>query len=389
LDEQWAESLTAFASRSSVLDQEFEKQGQGRRAVSLTPSSLKRPGNDDWMLPGLGRPGIYSYAKEGKTMQVIPDGRLPYQFSVRTPSPKQKKSADSIVRSDIIPKNVLIVKQAAPALQLDDDFTTEKYPERSSQMPTEVKSANGSRPTSAASGSRPASGARTNGSRPASGARANGSRPASAARTDGSRPASASRPTSAGTAKPDPTRPSSAERLINVLAASDSRISSTTSEPIQIAQQGACEFENDSNADLSSASLQGSEVVLESAGNQATSDFAAEQLAFSLSNPLETGNEKAIEDDSTNKGTGEVMQAGSFPDADAEISYAQFTNSEQRQQIRQNSDSDVSTAHESKAAFEDQSASTDTQQSGTVVEAEQASDSQAAHEAGQAETKDE
>jgi hypothetical protein len=378
LDEQWAESLTAFASRSSVLDQEFDKQGQGRRAVSLTPSSLKRPGNDDWMLPGLGRPGIYSYAKEGKTMQVIPDGRLPYQFSVRTPSPKQKKTADSIVRSDIIPKNVLIVKQVAPALQLDDDFTTEKYPERSSQMPTEVKSANGSRPTSAA-----------NGSRPASAARANGSRPVSAGRANGSRPASASRPTSAGSAKPDATRPSSAERLIDVLAASDSRL--TTSEPLQIAQQDASELENDSNADLSSASLQGSEVVLESTGNQATSDFAAEQLAFSPSNPLETGNDSAIEEDSTNKGAGEVMQAGSFPDAVAEISHALLTNSEQRQQIRQDSDSDASTALESKAAFEDQSASTDTQQSGTVsiVEAEQASDSQAAHEAGQTETKDE
>jgi hypothetical protein len=401
LDEQWAESLTAFASRSSVLDQEFEKPGQGRRAVSLTPSSLKRPGNDDWMLPGLGRPGIYSYAKEGKTMQVIPDGRLPYQFSARTPSPKQKKSADSIVRSDIIPKNVLIVKAAAPALQLDDDVTTEKYSEMSNLMSKDVKPANSSRPASAA--------------------RASSSRPASAARASSSRPASAARPTSAGTVNPDEMRPSSAERPVGVVAAPNSRPLSASAEPLQAGAQDTAEFENDTIAD-SSASFQGSEVILESTANQTSSDFPAENSALSVSKLLETGHAieehssdqgvsaiqedssdkgvaaiqedsadkgvNAIEEHSSDKGDGEVMQAGSSADTVAEISDTLLLpNSEQMQNIRQDPDSETSTMLQSAAAIDDQSALIDSGKVG-IVEAGQASDSQAVNDAGMTETKD-
>jgi hypothetical protein len=155
LDEQWAESLSAFANRSSILDEEFERQNQGHRAASLTPSSLKRPGNDDWMLPGLVRPGIYSHAKEGKIMQVIPDGRLPYQFSARTPSPKLKKATDCLVRTETIPKNVLVAKIAAPDIQVDEDIALHHNAlDRSALKSRESRSAIRSRPTSAA---RPAS----------------------------------------------------------------------------------------------------------------------------------------------------------------------------------------------------------------------------------------
>lgn len=195
LDEQWAESLSAFASRSSVLDEELEGQGHGRRAVSLTPSSLKRPGNDDWMLPGLGRPGIYSQAKQGKTMQVIPDGRLPYQFSARTPSPKPRHFADSTIRTDSIPKNVLIAKPAAPVIELDDQISFEESPDRLGFKMREGRPANGSRPASAA--------------RPGS---ASAIRPGSAG---AARPISAQRPTSA--TKTLTSRPSSANVAVTTL----------------------------------------------------------------------------------------------------------------------------------------------------------------------------
>jgi hypothetical protein len=232
LDEQWAESLSAFASRSSVLDEELEGHGHGRRAVSLTPSSLKRPGNDDWMLPGLGRPGIYSQAKQGKTMQVIPDGRLPYQFSARTPSPKQRQFSDSTIRTDSIPKNVLIAKPAAPVIELDDQVSFEESPDRSGLKSREGRPTNGSRPASAA--------------RPGS---ASAIRPGSAS---AARPISAQRPTSA--TKTLTSRPSSANVAVTTPIVENH-------EPIS---------ENALNSEIRAESGQAPDINFESSHNSAT-----------------------------------------------------------------------------------------------------------------------
>jgi hypothetical protein len=186
--------------------------------------------------------------------------------------------------------------------------------------------------------------------------------------------------------KPDEMRPSSAESPPGVLAAPNSRPSSASAEPLQTAVQDTSEFENDSIAD-SSASFQGSEVILESTANRTSSDFPAEHLALSVSNLLEPGQQCAIEEDSTDKGVGEVMQAGSSADIDAETSNTLLPNSEQIQNIRQVPDSEASTMLQSAAAIDDQSAVIE---SGTVgiVEAEHASDSQALNDAGMTGTKD-
>jgi len=252
LDEQWATSLSAFAQRSSVLDEEFEKQDQGRRAVSLTPSSLKRPGNDDWMLPGLGRPGLYSHAKEGKTMQVIPDGRLPYQFTVRTPSPKQKRSGDSVVRPDSISKNVLIAKPAAPEIELGDEITLEKAPDRSGLKSREGRPTSAAKPTSA---SRPTSASAV---RPTS---ANTARPMSAT----------TRPTSATKAVSSSSRPSSATAAAAFEEAEQNVSTATNDLSLEVGEQNVSAAENDLSSEISATSVQGSEVIVDSTLNRPTS----------------------------------------------------------------------------------------------------------------------
>ncbi len=306
LDEQWAESLSAFASRSSVLDEEFEKQGPGRRAVSLTPSSLKRPGNDDWMLPGLGRPGIYSHAKEGKIMQVIPDGRLPYQFSVRTPSPKQRKSTDSIVRTDSIPKNVLIAKPVAATIELDDDL--EESPDRSKLKSREGRPAVGSRPASAA--------------RPIS---AGTVRPTSA---------SAARPTSATAA-----RPASAKRPTSANHSSNSRPSSANVAEISIITENhAPTSENDLSSEISVASVQGSEANPESTEN--THNLIAindEESTLSASNHLESQQIVPNEETSSTDKDAEALQSLS-PAAIAPTLVLMPTEGDDNQQVNQDSD---------------------------------------------------
>jgi hypothetical protein len=310
LDEQWAESLSAFASRSNVLDEEFDKQNQGRRAISLTPSSLKRPGNDDWMLPGLGRPGIYSHAKEGKTMQVIPDGRLPYQFSVRTPSPKQKKSLDSIVRPDSIPKNVLIAKPMAPTMELEDnEYMPEDFSGRSSLKSRDGKKTTGSRPTSAA---RPLSAAANH----ATAAKAASSRPSSATASDAVEIADGQAPLSENNPNSEVivARPLSAAANHATAAkeASSRPSSATASDAVEIADGQAPLSENN----LSDASFQGSQVVHTTTAHDDEKTNITEENSVPSSSDLSEPEHAGASESAGNTGA-EEMQA--LPSADGAV----------------------------------------------------------------------
>jgi hypothetical protein len=53
LDRQWVQSLASFSNRPSQINEELS------RSDSFSPKSLRRPKGDNWMLPGVARPGQY------------------------------------------------------------------------------------------------------------------------------------------------------------------------------------------------------------------------------------------------------------------------------------------------------------------------------------------
>jgi hypothetical protein len=79
LDRQWVQSLASFSNRPSQINEELN------RSDSFSPKSLRRPKGDNWMLPGLARPGQYSRDSSGRISQTLSDGRME-QLSPDSPS---------------------------------------------------------------------------------------------------------------------------------------------------------------------------------------------------------------------------------------------------------------------------------------------------------------
>jgi hypothetical protein len=79
LDRQWVQSLASFSNRPSQINEELS------RSDSMSPKSLRRPKGDNWMLPGLARPGQYSRDSSGRISQTLSDGRME-QLSPDSPS---------------------------------------------------------------------------------------------------------------------------------------------------------------------------------------------------------------------------------------------------------------------------------------------------------------
>jgi hypothetical protein len=79
LDRQWVQSLASFSNRPSQINEELS------RSDSFSPKSLRRPKGDNWMLPGLARPGQYSKDGSGRVLQTLSDGRME-QLSSDSPS---------------------------------------------------------------------------------------------------------------------------------------------------------------------------------------------------------------------------------------------------------------------------------------------------------------